>query len=48
MAHPRLLCHNELTTQRRHELMELGQQLKEHRKELGISQDELAERIFVS
>lgn len=28
--------------------MELGQRLKEHRKELGISQDELAERIFVS
>lgn len=28
--------------------MELGQQLKAHRKELGISQDELAERIFVS
>lgn len=28
--------------------MELGQQLKAHRKELGISQDELAEKIFVS
>lgn len=28
--------------------MELGQQLKSHRKELGISQDELAEKIFVS
>lgn len=28
--------------------MELGQQLKTHRKELGISQDELAEKIFVS
>ena len=28
--------------------MELGQQLKAHRKELGVSQDELAEKIFVS
>ena len=28
--------------------MELGQQLKAHRKDLGISQDELAEKIFVS
>lgn len=28
--------------------MELGQQLKAHRRELGISQDELAEKIFVS
>ena len=28
--------------------MELGSQIKQHRKELGISQDELAERIFVS
>ena len=28
--------------------MELGQQLNAHRKELGISQDELAEKIFVS
>lgn len=28
--------------------MELGQQLKAHRKELGISQDVLAEKIFVS
>ena len=28
--------------------MDLGQQLKAHRKELGISQDELAEKIFVS
>lgn len=28
--------------------MELGQQLKAHRKELDISQDELAEKIFVS
>ena len=28
--------------------MELGQQLKAHRKKLGISQDELAEKIFVS
>lgn len=28
--------------------MKLGQQLKAHRKELGISQDELAEKIFVS
>ena len=28
--------------------MELGQQLKAHRKELGISQNELAEKIFVS
>ena len=28
--------------------MELGQQLKAHRKELGISQDELAEKILVS
>lgn len=28
--------------------MELRQQLKAHRKELGISQDELAEKIFVS
>ena len=28
--------------------MELGQQLKAHRKELGISLDELAEKIFVS
>lgn len=28
--------------------MELGQQLKAYRKELGISQDELAEKIFVS
>lgn len=28
--------------------MELGQQLKAHRKEVGISQDELAEKIFVS
>lgn len=28
--------------------MELGQQLKAHRKELGISQDGLAEKIFVS
>lgn len=28
--------------------MELGQRLKAHRKELGISQDELAEKIFVS
>lgn len=28
--------------------MELGQQLKAHRKELGISQDELAEKLFVS
>ena len=28
--------------------MELGQQLKAHRKELGISQDELAEKIIVS
>ena len=28
--------------------MELGQQLKAHRKELGISQDELADKIFVS
>ena len=28
--------------------MELGTQIKQYRKELGISQDELAERIFVS
>lgn len=28
--------------------MKLGQQLKQHRKELGLSQDELAARIFVS
>lgn len=28
--------------------MELGTQIKQHRKALGISQDELAERIFVS
>lgn len=28
--------------------MELGSQIKQHRKELGISQDELAARIFVS
>ena len=28
--------------------MELGQQLKAHRKELGISQDELAEKFFVT
>lgn len=28
--------------------MELGTHIKQYRKELGISQDELAERIFVS
>lgn len=28
--------------------MELGTQIKQHRKALGISQDALAERIFVS
>lgn len=28
--------------------MELGSHIKEHRKELGLSQDDLAERIYVS
>lgn len=28
--------------------MELGPHIKEHRKELGLSQDDLAERIYVS
>lgn len=28
--------------------MELGSRIKEHRKELGLSQDDLAERIYVS
>lgn len=28
--------------------MELGSHIKEHRKELGLSQDNLAERIYVS
>ena len=28
--------------------MELGSHIKEHRTELGLSQDDLAERIYVS
>lgn len=28
--------------------MELGSHIKEHRKELGLSKDDLAERIYVS
>lgn len=28
--------------------MELGARIKEHRKELGLSQDDLAAKIYVS
>ena len=28
--------------------MEIGKQIKKYRSEMGLSQDELAERIFVS